>query len=99
MALVVVGLTPDQRGCWFLINKEALALVKAAMIMLNTYADLLGSAQLLEAAALIVGRETVEDLILELADTTAMSDPEIQQAKAELVLSQLRGTESLREKN
>lgn len=80
-------------------EKDALALVKASMIMLNTYLDLMGSAMLMESAAELVGKKKVEELILELVDADSMSRTEIKQAKAELVLSYMRGTNSIRERN
>ena len=81
------------------MDKEALILIKGAMILLNTYADLMGSASMLESAALLVGKRKVEDLILELADANEYSDPDIKEAKAELVLSRMRGFQSIREVN
>jgi len=81
------------------MDKEALILIKGAMILLNTYADLMGWASMLESAALLVGKRKVEDLILELADVNEYSDPDIKEAKAELVLSRMRGFQSIREVN
>ena len=82
-----------------MIEKDALALVKASMLLLNTYLDLMGSAMLMESAAELVGKKKVEELILELVDADSMSRTEIKQAKAELVLSYMRGTNSTRERN
>jgi len=82
-----------------LTDKEILTIIKAAMIMLNTYMDLMGSAELLELAARKSSRETVEDLILELADADARSSKEIIECKAEMVLSRMRGPHALREVN
>ena len=82
-----------------MIEKDALALVKASMILLNTYLDLMGSAMLMESATELVGKKKVEELILELVDADSMSRTEIKQAKAELVLSYMRGTNSIRERN
>lgn len=82
-----------------MIDEKALVLIKAAMIMLNTYMDLMGSASLLESAAYLVGKEKVEDLIYELAEAHELSGPEIRKAKAELVLSRMRGNQSIKEKN
>ena len=67
--------------------------------MLNTYMDLMGSAELLELAACKSSREKVEDLVLELADAHLGSRDEILECKAELVLSRMRGFQSLREIN
>ena len=82
-----------------MIEKDALALVKASMILLNTYLDLMGSAMLMESATELVGKKKVEELILELVDADSMSRTEIKQAKAELVLSYMRRTNSIRERN
>jgi len=73
--------------------------VKASMILLNTYLDLMGSAMLMESATELVGKKKVEELILELVDADSMSRTEIKQAKAELVLSYMRRTNSIRERN
>jgi len=45
------------------------------MIMLNTYYDLMGSAELLEFAAIKSSRQTVEDLVLELDDEESRVTP------------------------
>jgi hypothetical protein len=82
-----------------LTDKEILTIIKAAMIMLNTYYDLMGSAELLELAALESSRETVEDLVLELADAHVGSREEIVKCKAEMVLSRMRGPRGIREVN
>ena len=99
MVRVVRTLSRSEKGCWSLTNKEALGLIKAAMIMINNYGDLFGSAQLLEAAAQLVGKDKVEDLMFQLVDANEMSEPEIKEAKAELILTQLRGFQTLKEKN
>ena len=80
-------------------DKEILTIIKAAMIMLNTYMDLMASAELLELAAKNSSRETVEDLVLELADAHIGSRKEILQCKAEMLLSRMRGPQGLREEN
>ena len=80
-------------------DKEILTIIKAAMIMLNTYLDLMGSAELLELAARNSSRENVEDLVLELADASVTSRREIIECKAEMVLSRMRGPQGLREEN
>jgi len=67
--------------------------------MLNTYMDLMASAELLELASLSSSREKVEDLVLELADAHAGSREEIVKCKAEMVLSRMRGPQGLREVN
>tara|TARA_Y100000310_G_scaffold231739_1_gene234425 strand:- start:781 stop:1029 length:249 start_codon:yes stop_codon:yes gene_type:complete len=82
-----------------LTDKEALTLIKAAMIMLNTYFDIIGSAELLELAAKKVGKETVEDLIFELSDAHLGSRKEIVECKAELVLSRMRNLRGIKEVN
>jgi hypothetical protein len=82
-----------------LTDKEILTIIKAAMIMLNTYMDLMASAELLELASLSSSREKVEDLVLELADAHAGSREEIVKCKAEMVLSRMRGPQGLREVN
>tara|TARA_R110000824_G_scaffold174306_1_gene352370 strand:+ start:146 stop:394 length:249 start_codon:yes stop_codon:yes gene_type:complete len=82
-----------------LTDKEILTIIKAAMIMLNTYMDLMGSAELLELAARNSSRENVEDLVLELADANITSRREIIECKAEMVLSRMRGPQGLREEN
>ena len=80
-------------------DKEILTIIKAAMIMLNTYLDLMGSAELLEYAALKSSREKVEDLVLELADAHLGSSKEIIECKAEMVLSRMRGPQGMSEVN
>ena len=80
-------------------DKQLLTLIKAAMIMLNTYLDLMTSAELLEEASQEVGKEKVEELILELADAHAGSRKEIIECKAEMVLSRMRGPNGLLEIN
>ena len=80
-------------------DKEILTIIKAAMIMLNTYMDLMGSAELLELASLSSSREKVEDLVLELADAHPGSREEIVKCKAEMVLSRMRGPRGIREVN
>ena len=65
-----------------MIDKDAVALVKASMIMLNIYMDLMGSAILMESAAQLVGKKKVEELILELIDANELSRPEIREIKA-----------------
>ena len=99
MGSVTVRTNPNQRGCWFLTDKEILTIIKAAMIMLNTYLDLMGSAELLEYAALKSSREKVEDLVLELADAHLGSSKEIIECKAEMVLSRMRGPQGMSEVN
>ncbi len=69
------------------------------MIMLNTYFDIIGSAELLELAAKKVGKETVEDLIFELSDAHLGSRKEIVECKAELVLSRMRNLRGIKEVN
>ena len=80
-------------------DKEILTIIKAAMIMLNTYMDLMGSAELMELAAQHSSRETVKDLVLELVDAHAGSRKEIVKCKAEMVLSTMRGPQGIREVN
>ena len=80
-------------------DTEPLPLLKAAMIMLNTYLDLMSSAELLEEASQGVGKDKVEELILELADAHAGSRKEIIECKAEMVLSRMRGPHGLLEIN
>jgi len=69
------------------------------MIMLNTYLDLMGSAEILEIAAKEAGREKIEDLIFTLTDADVGTSKEINECKAELVLSRMRNTASLAEVN
>ena len=69
------------------------------MLMLNTYFDLMGSAELLDLAAKQAGKEKVEDLIFELADAHSGSRDEIIACKAEMVLSRMRGTQGIKEVN
>lgn len=80
-------------------DKEILTIIKAAMIMLNTYMDLMGSAELLELASLNSSREKVEDLVLELADANIGSSKDIIECKAEMVLSRMRSFRGIREVN
>tara|TARA_R110000851_G_scaffold188265_1_gene338303 strand:+ start:467 stop:715 length:249 start_codon:yes stop_codon:yes gene_type:complete len=82
-----------------LTDKELLTLIKAAMIMLNTYLDLMTSAELLEEASIAAGKDKVEELILELADANSASRKEIIECKAEMVLSRMRNHQGLQEIN
>ena len=61
--------------------------------------DLMGSAELLELAAHESSRETVEDLVFELAEAHGASRKEIVQCKAEMVLSRMRSPQGIREVN
>ena len=58
-------------------NIDPLILIRAAMIMLNTYYDLGGWAQLIEKATMIAGKEQVQDLIYELTEAAQDSRQEI----------------------
>tara|TARA_R110000824_G_scaffold127326_3_gene287439 strand:- start:768 stop:1016 length:249 start_codon:yes stop_codon:yes gene_type:complete len=82
-----------------LTDKEILTIIKAAMIMLNTYLDLMGSAELLEYATTKSSRDKVEDLVLELAEAHLGSRKEIILCKAEMLLSRMRGPQGLNEVN
>lgn len=90
---------PKGKGNLFLTDKEMLVLIKAAMIMLNTYLDLMSSAEILEEVSRQAGKEKVEELLLELADAHAGSRKEIILCKAEMVLSRMRGPQGLLENN
>ena len=59
------------------------------MIMLNKYADVLASADLLEEAIRGIGKQKVEDLMWELASINKDSSKELKLIKAELMLSHL----------
>lgn len=59
------------------------------MIMLNKYADLLASAELLEEAMKIAGKEEVTQIMLDLADVNESSPEELKIIKAELILTHL----------
>ena len=61
--------------------------------------DLMGSAELMELAAQHSSRETVKDLVLELADANLGSSKEIIECKAEMVLSRMRSFRGMREVN
>ena len=99
MVIVMVITNPSGKGNLFLTDKELLTLIKAAMIMLNTYLDLMTSAELLEEASIAAGKDKVEELILELADANSASRKEIIECKAEMVLSRMRGPQGLLEIN
>ena len=71
------------------LNEEAMTLVKASMIMLNKYADLMASAELLEEAMKIAGKEEVTDIMFDLADVNDASPAELKAIKAELILVHL----------
>lgn len=68
---------------------EGLLLIKAALIMLNKYADVLGSADLLEDAITGLGKRKVEDLMWKIADVNNTSEPHLKLIKAELTLTHL----------
>ena len=72
-------------------EKEVLVYIKAAMILLNQYGDLMASAELFELASKRYGKKEVEDLVFELADATPSSRTEIVQCKAEIDIAKLRG--------
>ena len=77
------------------MDKDMISLVKAAMIMLNTYSDLMGSAAIFEDAMEKYGKKEVENLILELGSQKKSKDKEINLARAELLLSELSGKKHL----
>jgi hypothetical protein len=99
MGIVLDTTSPKGKGNLFLTDEEILTVIKAAMIMLNTYLDLMISAEILEEVARKAGKEKVEELILELADAHAGSRKEIILCKAEMVLSRMRGPQGLLENN
>ena len=68
---------------------EGLLLIKAAMIMLNKYADVLASADLLEDAIEGMGKDKVEELMWDLSRMGKNASPELKRIKAELMLSHL----------
>jgi|TARA_A100001011_G_scaffold375712_1_gene437548 hypothetical protein len=80
-------------------NIDPLILIRAAMIMLNTYYDLGGWAQLIEKATTEAGKEQVQDLIYELTEAAQDSRQEIIQSKAEMDLSLMRDMRELKEIN
>lgn len=80
-------------------EKEALVYIRAAMIMLNQYGDLLASAELFEIASKKYGKKEVEELVFELADATMSSRSEIVQCKGELDIAKLRGYITLSTEN
>ena len=59
------------------------------MIMLNKYADVLASADLLEDAIDGLGKDRVEELMWDLSRMGKDTSPELKQIKAELMLSHL----------
>lgn len=80
-------------------DEEILVHIRASMIMLNTYYDIMGSAEILEVASREAGKERVENLIYELADATSASRKIIVYCKAEMSLSKGRNHASLKETN
>jgi hypothetical protein len=72
-----------------LTETEGLLLIKAALIMLNKYADVLASADLLEDAIEGLGKNKVEDLMWDLSRMDKDTTPELKRIKAELMLSHL----------
>lgn len=80
-------------------EKEVFVYIKAAMIMLNQYGDLMASAELFELASKGYGKKEVEDLVFELADATMSSRAEIVQCKGELDIAKLRGYITLNMEN
>ena len=80
-------------------DEEILVYIRASMIMLNTYYDIMGSAEILEIASREAGKERIEDLIYELADANASSRKEIIYCKAEMALARVRDHKSITEEN
>ena len=80
-------------------NIDPLILIKAAMIMLNTYYDLGGWASIIEKATNEAGKEQVQDLIYELTEAAQDSRQAIIQCKAEMDLSLMRDLRELKEIN
>jgi peroxiredoxin family protein len=80
-------------------NIDPLILIKAAMIMLNTYYDLGGWAQIIEKATDEAGKQEVQDLIYELTQAAQDSRQEIIECKAEMDLSLMRDLRELKEIN
>ena len=67
--------------------------------MLNTYYDIMGSAEILEIASREAGKDRVENLIYELADATSDSRKIIIYCKAEMTLARARNHDSIKEVN
>jgi capsular polysaccharide biosynthesis protein len=82
-----------------LTDEEILVHIRASMIMLNTYYDIMGSAEILEIASKEAGKERVENLIYELADATSESRKIIVYCKAEMSLARARNHDSIKEVN
>lgn len=68
---------------------KPLSYVEAAMLLMTHYADILGSAEVLEVASAKHGKEIIESILLELADINTTSRKEIKQIKASLGLAHL----------
>ena len=80
-------------------DEEILVHIRASMIMLNTYYDIMGSAEILEIASREAGKDRVENLIYELADATSSSRKIIVYCKAEMSLARARSHDSITEVN
>ena len=80
-------------------DEEILVHIRASMIMLNTYFDIIGSAEILEIASKAAGKDRVEELIYELADATSNSRKIIVYCKAEMNLARARNHDSVKEVN
>jgi hypothetical protein len=78
---------------------ELLVLFRAAMILLNSHLDLLGSALILEEANNLYGKSAVEKLVLELSGVNENSSNEIKAIKAELIFSLFGKGNNLKEIN
>ena len=53
----MVHTNQKMRGYWFLTDEEVLVHIRASMIMLNTYYDIMGSAEILEIASKAAGNK------------------------------------------
>ena len=80
-------------------DEEILVHIRASMIMLNTYYDIMGSAEILEIASREAGKDRVENLIYELADASSDSRKLIIYCKAEMSLARARSHDSIKEVN
>ncbi|HAW20180.1 MAG TPA: hypothetical protein DCX14_08365 [Flavobacteriales bacterium] len=78
---------------------ELLVLFRAAMVMMNSYLDLMGSALILEDATNLYGKSAVQNLILDLADINENSSKDIKAIKAELIFAFLGKPNPLEERN
>jgi len=80
------------RGYLFLDKIELGVLLRASMVMLNGYLDIVGSAEILELAQRLYSKEEVEQMCYDIIDAHEGSTEEVKNIKAHLIMMQLGGS-------